>query len=186
MFATPEKVTLSVLLTRQFPMSINYFSLFRLPEHFLVNQQQLQENYHALAARFHPDKTVTLSAFEQKQSMMMAATLNQAYQTLNNPIDCAAYLLNLRGLNVDTPEHTQFSADFLMQQMSWRERLFNAQTSQNETELQELLNEIQAEQNQLIHQLNQLFEEEKLEEAAQLVRQARFFNKIINEVQNAL
>lgn len=167
-------------------MTLNYFSLFGLPESFSIDNQALETSYHTLATRFHPDKSATSSAFEQKQNMMMAATINQAYQILKNPIDRAAYLLNQRGLDVDAPEHTQFAPEFLMQQMSWREQLMDAQSTQNEAALNALKNEIEHEQTQLNQTLNQLFEAEDWQNAAQKVRQGRFFNKIHQEVLMAL
>ena len=188
LFKLPEKTTLNALflLMIVYKMTLNYFSLLGLPENFFIDSEMLEKKYHALAMRFHPDKTAMQSAFEQKQSVMMAATINQAYQILKNPIDRAAYLLTQRGLDVDAPEHTQFAPEFLMQQMSWRERLLDAKSTQNQVELNALKDEIEHEQNQLNQTLNQLFIQEDWQNAAQMVRQGRFFNKIHQEVLMAL
>lgn len=71
--------------------------------------ENLEQTYRALAARFHPDKFASASAFEQKQAVMMSSTINDAYRTLKNPIDRAAYLLKTSGIDADAPEHTSFA-----------------------------------------------------------------------------
>ena len=94
-----------------------YFELFQLPPAFDIDNETIEQTYRRLAARFHPDKFAAASSFEQKQAVMMAATLNDAYRTLMSPIDRAAYLLKSQGMDADAPEHTGFAPEFLMQQM---------------------------------------------------------------------
>ena len=57
-----------------------HFSLFRLPETFELDNQILEQRYRTLAAQFHPDKFAAASGFEQKQAVMMTATLNEAHR----------------------------------------------------------------------------------------------------------
>ena len=68
------------------------FQLFNLPAQFDLDPAALEQTYRQLAARFHPDKTATASAFEQKQAVMMAAAVNEAYRRLsrrwNAPFCC--------------------------------------------------------------------------------------------------
>lgn len=93
-----------------------YFNLFQLEPSFNIDTEALEQSYRALAARFHPDKFASASAFEQKQAVMMSSTINDAYRTLKSPIDRAAYLLKSQNIDADAPEHTSFSPEFLMQQ----------------------------------------------------------------------
>ena len=103
-----------------------HFSLFRLPETFELDNQILEQRYRTLAAQFHPDKFAAASGFEQKQAVMMTATLNEAHRVLRDVIERAAYLLKLNNIDADSPEHTHFEPEFLMQQMAWRETLMDA------------------------------------------------------------
>lgn len=164
----------------------HYFALFQLAPQFELNTAQLDQTYRQLAARFHPDKFAAATSFEQKQAMMMASTLNQAYYTLKNPIDRAAYLLQQHGIEADAPEHTRFDAEFLMQQMQWREQLMDAKTQGDEAALLALQNELSRAHNQLHTDLNQAFVQQNYEQAAQWVRQGRFLNKMQQEIQAAL
>ena len=89
-----------------------YFQLFQLPPTFDIDSETVEQTYRQLAARFHPDKFAAASSFEQKQAVMMAATLNDAYRTLLSPIDRAAYLLKSQGIDADAPEHTGLLLNF--------------------------------------------------------------------------
>lgn len=163
-----------------------YFNLFQLEPSFNIDTVALEQSYRALAARFHPDKFASASAFEQKQAVMMSSTINDAYRTLKSPIDRAAYLLKSQNIDADAPEHTSFSPEFLMQQMEWRETLMDAQMEQNHDAIRALDQEIQEVQNNLYQDLQQAFEQQDYESAAQWVRHGRFLNKLRNEIASIL
>lgn len=163
-----------------------YFTLFQLEPAFDIDAENLEQTYRALAARFHPDKFASASAFEQKQAVMMSSTINDAYRTLKNPIDRAAYLLKMQGIDADAPEHTSFSPEFLMQQMEWRETLMEARAESDLKTLENLNDEIRAEQEKLFCDLKQSFACQDYDTAAQQVRQGRFLDKLRNEISSAL
>ncbi|MDK4577092.1 Fe-S protein assembly co-chaperone HscB [Kingella kingae] len=162
------------------------FQLFGLPVQFDLNAEQLHQQYRTLAAQFHPDRFAAASAFEQKQAMMMSAAINQAYEQLSHPLNRAAELLRAQNIDADAPEHTSFAPEFLMQQMQWRETLMDAQMEQDEAAMLALGSEIAAEQQTLLIQLRQAFEQQQYESAAQLVRQGRFLDKMRQEIASAL
>ena len=162
------------------------FQLFGLPVQFDLNAEQLHQQYRTLAAQFHPDRFAAASAFEQKQAMMMSAAINQAYEQLSHPLNRAAELLRAQNIDADAPEHTSFAPEFLMQQMQWRETLMDAQMEQDEAAMLALDAEIAAEQQTLLIQLHQAFEQQQYESAAQLVRQGRFLDKLRQEIASAL
>lgn len=163
-----------------------YFTLFQLEPQFDIDTDSLEQNYRTLAARFHPDRFASASAFEQKQAVMMSSTINEAYRTLKNPTDRAAYLLRQQGIDADAPEHTSFAPEFLMQQMEWRETLAEARGGQDQTALTALDKEISGAQQELWRDLREAFLRQQYEDAAQLVRQGRFLDKLKKEISNLL
>lgn len=163
-----------------------YFTLFQLEPQFDIDTDSLEQNYRTLAARFHPDRFASASAFEQKQAVMMSSTINEAYRTLKNPTDRAAYLLRQQGIDADAPEHTSFAPEFLMQQMEWRETLAEARSGQDQTALTALDKEISGAQQELWRDLREAFRRQQYEDAAQLVRQGRFLDKLKKEISNLL
>ena len=163
-----------------------YFTLFQLEPQFDIDTDSLEQNYRTLAARFHPDRFASASAFEQKQAVMMSSTINEAYRTLKNPTDRAAYLLRQQGIDADAPEHTSFAPEFLMQQMEWRETLAEARAAGDTAALNALGSQVSAEQTALYGQLAAAFDAQQYQTAAQLVRQGRFLNKMRQEIENAV
>lgn len=164
----------------------NPFQIFGLPAQFDLNADDLAQRYRTLAAQFHPDKFAAQSAFEQKQAVMMSAAINEAYRQLSQPINRAAALLSQHGIDADAPEHTQFAAEFLMQQMQWRETLGDARMENDTATLSSLKTEIAQEQADLYAKINAHFLSGSLDQAAQLVRQGRFLDKLQQEIQAAL
>lgn len=164
----------------------NYFQLFGLPEQFNIDNALLEQQYRALAAQFHPDRHASSSIFEQKQSVMMSSTINEAYHILKNPLDRAAYLLKKQNINADSPEHTHFPTEFLMQQMQWRESVQEARAQCDYATLQQLANDIHIEQEKLYENLDLSLTRADWQYAAQLVRQGRFLTKLQNEIIHAL
>lgn len=157
----------------------NYFSLFNLPVQFVVDTAALDAAYRTLAMRFHPDRTAGLSVFEQKQAMMMAATVNEAYRVLKSPLERAAYLLREAGVDADAPQHTQFASEFLMQQMEWREALAEAE---DDAALSALAAEFSAAGQAVENELAQAFAEKNYDMAADALRRGRFLQKLNEEL----
>jgi molecular chaperone HscB len=130
-------------------VSLNYFQLFELPETFALTLSALETPYRRIQASAHPDRYVTATPTEQRQSMQLATLANEAYLTLKNPAKRAEYLLNLKGIDSLNDSNTSMPADFLMQQMEWREALEDASMAKDTAGLESLFDEMQAEANRL-------------------------------------
>ena len=162
-----------------------HFRLCGLPEQFDLDTEALQQRYRLLAAHVHPDKSAAASAFEQKQAVMMAASVNEAYRVLSQPLDRAASLLQAHGIEADAPEHTAFAPEFLMQQMTWREALAEARSGHDEAALQALDNDIRQEEHRLHQALSAAFAAADYPQAADWVRRGRFLAKLRQEIRQA-
>lgn len=162
------------------------FQLFNLPPQFDLDPAALEQTYRQLAARFHPDKTATASAFEQKQAVMMAAAVNKAYRQLSQPLERAALLLQEQGIQADSEERTTFDPEFLMQQMEWREELADARAEADAERLTALDAQVAAEETQLLANLSTAFRQADYAQAAELVPQGRFLAKLRQEIRAAL
>lgn len=102
---------------------MNYFQLFGIEVFFDVDLNQLSQTYQTLQKAVHPDRFAHASSQEQLLAVQKSAEINDAYQTLKQPLKRAEYILILRG--VDMPNEQQSFSDnaFLMQQMELREML---------------------------------------------------------------
>ena len=109
----------------------NHFELFHLPQRFTVDMAALEKAYHEVQNQAHPDKFTQASSAERRVAMQWATRANEAYKTLKNPFQRAAYLCELNGVDLQTESNTSMPREFLMQQMEWREELDDAKAAKD-------------------------------------------------------
>lgn len=102
---------------------MNYFEIFGLEETFSVELKQLAERFQAIQKSVHPDRFAHASSQEQLLAVKKSTAVNDAYQTLKNPIKRAGYILSLRGVEIPSEQITFSDNMFLMRQMELREML---------------------------------------------------------------
>ena len=100
------------------------FELFGLPERFAIDMARLDAKWKQLQGAAHPDRFATETAAAQRIAMQWAVRINEAYRRLKDPLARAAYLCALHGADVQAENNTAMPAAFLMQQMEWRDALF--------------------------------------------------------------
>ena len=168
-------------------MSLNYFQLFELPETFALTLSALETPYRRIQASAHPDRYVTATPTEQRQSMQLATLANEAYLTLKNPARRAEYLLGLKGIDSLNDSNTSMPADFLMQQMEWREALEDASLAKNIASLDSLFDEMQAEAKTLTEVLTDLIDTKKdYPAASETTRKLVFIDKVCADIAQAI
>ena len=102
------------------------FELFGLPRRFALDRGELDARRRALQAEVHPDRFAAADAAARRVAMQWAVRVNEAYERLGDPVRRAAYLCELAGVPVGAEDNTAMPAEFLQQQMSWRESLEEA------------------------------------------------------------
>lgn len=164
-------------------MTQNYFELFGLEPTFNLDLAALESNYRKIQSESHPDRFVTALAGEKLQSMQTATLANEAYRTLKNPAHRAKYLLGLQGINAIAETNTAMPAEFLMQQMEWREALEDAKTEKNIKALENLLTEMRSEAKNLQLSLSDLLDAKKDYNAAtETTRKLIFIDKVCADI----
>jgi molecular chaperone HscB len=170
-----------------FDLSKNYFDLFGLPVRFRLDTVELSTRYRELQRVVHPDRYAAADAQTQRLSLQNATLVNEAFQTLRDPLRRAEYLLHLRGVALDDPSNTLNDPDFLMQQLALREALAEVRTADDPcARLAELLDEIDSLLRSQVARLAVLLEDrssERLVEAAQAVQKMQFLNKLHAEAE---
>ena len=106
------------------------FSLFDLPRRFAQERSVLDARWRSLQAEVHPDRFAAEGAAAQRVAMQWAVRVNEAYRRLQDPLERAAYLCEINGVALDAENNAAMPADFLMQQMAWREALDDADDAQ--------------------------------------------------------
>ena len=105
------------------------FELFGLTPGFAQDRAIIDARWKDLQREVHPDKFAAQGAAAQRLSMQWSVRINEAYQRLKEPLKRAAYLCELHGAPVNAENNTAMPAEFLMQQMAWREALDEATTT---------------------------------------------------------
>lgn len=163
---------------------MNHFELFGLSNQFELEGSLLSEQFRELQRRFHPDKFATASERDRLLAIQKAAQINDAYQTLKNPISRAEYILSESGLDIRGEQKTLQDMTFLMQQMELRETLEAIPSSDDpETELAEFESAIMAMYKEQLLQLTSELKQNELEAAADSVRKLRFVVKLQYEIE---
>jgi len=164
----------------------DFFQLFDLPQNFRLDNALLERYYHALQEHVHPDKFSHLSEAERRVSMQWAMRVNEAYQTLSNPVRRARYLLSLHGVDIQEESNTAMPADFLMEQMEWREAIEEARQARDTAELDTLESRLQQEIRSLESQLATSIDDSRdYAAAAGDVRKLKFLEKLAEEIASA-
>jgi len=82
------------------PLQGNYFSVFSLAPHLNIDLAVLEQEFHRLSRRLHPDRFARATESEKEWSLADTALLNDAYRTLKEPIRRTEYLLKLHGAEI--------------------------------------------------------------------------------------
>ena len=82
------------------PPGGDYFSVFGLTPHLNLDLSALEQEFHRLSRRLHPDRFARAGENEQQWSLADTALLNDAYRTLKDPLRRTEYLLKLEGAEI--------------------------------------------------------------------------------------
>ncbi|MDD9178586.1 MULTISPECIES: co-chaperone HscB [Aliivibrio] len=163
---------------------MNYFELFGLPNQFQLDGSLLSLQFRELQKRFHPDNFATASERDRLLSIQKAAQINDAYQTLKNPVTRAEYMLSEQGHDIRGEQTTMQDPVFLMQQMELREELESLPSrSDPESALFDFAENVSVMRKEQLGLLQQQLESEIWQEAAQSVRKLKFIDKLNHEVE---
>lgn len=104
----------------------NDFELFGIPARFAQSRAALDQRWMDLQRQAHPDRFSEQGAAAQRIAMQWSVRINEAYQRLKDPLKRAAYLCEMNGAPVHAESNTAMPAQFLQQQMAWRDSLDDA------------------------------------------------------------
>jgi molecular chaperone HscB len=168
-------------------LKADHFALFGLDRSFSLEVSVLDARYRDLQAQIHPDRFVNAAEAERRLSMQRATHANEAYQTLKKPLERAKYMLLLAGHDIQAESNTAMPADFLMEQMEWREAVMEARQGGDHHELERLYNRLKADLVSRYQELATLLDESgDYTQATDRVRRLLFLEKLLHEIDDAL
>ncbi len=160
------------------------FALFGLIRQFGQDRNAIDSRWKELQREAHPDKFAAQGEAAQRIAMQWSVRINEAYQRLKNPLKRAAYLCEISGFPANSHSNTAMPAQFLMQQMEWREVLDEAA---NADALESLLEEVQGSQNALLQQCEMFLDRDRNPaKAVDAVRALMFIDKFAQDLHQRL
>ena len=140
----------------------------------------LNHQYRILQKTCHPDRFIDSTDAEKKQSLLKSAEINDAYQTLKDPIKRASHIINLHKKITEEVLPTEF----LMQQIEWEEEL---EELIDLDKLNVFLDKINDEKISIINLLtDQLDEKKDWKLALSLIGKLKFISKFYSKIQQKI
>ncbi|WP_241968751.1 co-chaperone HscB [Idiomarina tyrosinivorans] len=165
---------------------MNHFALFDLPVSPNLDLDELQSRYRRLQQALHPDRFANAGERDKLLAMQKTSQLNDAYQTLKQPLSRAEYLLQLQGVDLQHEQQTIKDTEFLMAQMEWRERLETLSSADDPWQaISAAHNDLKQETQALQQAVDSALEDTSqadLEAVAEDIRKLKFLHKLAREI----
>jgi molecular chaperone HscB len=164
-----------------------HFELFGLEPVFDLPQAELDDRFRRYQAAVHPDRHAGGSDTQRRLALQFAANGNEAYRILSDATSRGAYLCELHGAPIDAERNTAMPADFLMQQMAWREAIDEVRGLDGDVAASGLGARLGAERDLTLARLKDLIDGERdFPQAAMQVRRLMFYDKLQSELRQVL
>jgi len=165
----------------------DYFALLGLPRRQALDTVELERLYQEIQTSVHPDKHAHRSDSELRLAMQWATKVNEAYQTLKNPLSRAKYRLHLEGHDAQLESNTAMPSDFLVEQMERREAVAEARQAGDLANLEDMHRAMRREMVDQHAALQDAIDGRgDWRRAAEIVRQLMFREKLLQEIDEAL
>jgi molecular chaperone HscB len=161
------------------PGQVDHFTRLGIDRDFQVDSDDLDRRYFGFQRNLHPDRFARRSAKERAIAESQSASLNQAYETLKEPLTRAAYLLELSGIRSPAAHAaTVDDEELLTEAMENREALMEAETVEA---VDALTAKALASSLHCLNDLGKAFRDNDLELANLLTTRLRYWRKLGEE-----
>jgi molecular chaperone HscB len=161
------------------PGQLDRFRRLGLEPGFDIDLDAVEKRYLGFQRAIHPDRFATKPAKERAFAESQAVALNQAYETLKDPLRRAAYLLGLKGIDASvSKDETVRDPELLMEAMEAREALTEANSI---AKLEKLQAKAGADAIATLSDLSKAFAGDDLREANRLTTRLKYLRKYLDE-----
>src|SRR3974390_2852398 len=106
-----------------FPQAGDYFAFFDLPRKLTLDADALEQRFHSLSWKLHPDRFAQAPENERELSLALTSQLNDAYRTLRDSAARVEYLLSLSGMRKEGQKKQQAPPELLEEVFELNESL---------------------------------------------------------------
>ncbi|MGH6892168.1 MAG: Fe-S protein assembly co-chaperone HscB [Dongiaceae bacterium] len=161
------------------PGQIDRFRRLGIEPDFDLDLDVIEKRYLGFQRAIHPDRFATKPPRERALAEAQAVALNEAYETLKDPLRRAAYLLSLKGIDASvSKDETVRDPELLMQAMEAREALLEADSADA---VEKLAAKAGADAIAILSNLSKAFESDDLRAANRLTTKLKYLRKYLEE-----
>lgn len=170
--------------------TLDCFARLGLPARFEQDDAHIAKALRGLQRKLHPDRFAAKDARERRYSLEHATNLNDAVRAVRDPARRAAYLLKLRGRDIDAEGEDRLRMDplFLMEIMELQEAIGELDGADAHTERARLSREVATRYEGLLREVGAAFDGEAaidLDTLAQRVSQLRYLRRVLDRLETA-
>lgn len=154
------------------------FDILGLPAAFPLNLKTLETAYFTAQGACHPDRFVGKGEAERMAAISRSQLVNDAYETLKNPLRRAEHLLELQGL-APLDDDAKAPPTLLMEMMELREGIFDA--GGDGVELARMIEDIKTRANETTQELERAFAAVEYTKAAEETQRLHYLGKAMEE-----
>ena len=110
---------------------IDPFQLLGAERRFDLDLAVLEKTHRELSRALHPDRYAQAGASERRAVLEKAASVNEAWRTVRDPIKRAEALFKLAGIDVGEDHEPKSTPAFLMEVLEQREELADARAAKD-------------------------------------------------------
>lgn len=110
----------------------DYFAFFGLPQKLRIDDAELEQRFHQLSWKLHPDNFVKASEFERNLALERSSELNDAYRALREPVLRVEYLLLRAGVRKEGTAKQQAPPELLEEVFELNESLDELREAKND------------------------------------------------------
>jgi molecular chaperone HscB len=161
------------------PGQADHFRRLGVEPDFDLDLDVIEKRYLGFQRAIHPDRFAAKPAKERALAEAQSVSLNDAYETLKDPLRRAAYLLGLKGISaaIDKDE-TMRDPELLMEAMEAREALMEAESAEA---IERLQVKAGADAIGILSELSKAFARDDLPLANRLTTRLKYSRKYLEE-----
>ncbi|HWA48119.1 MAG TPA: Fe-S protein assembly co-chaperone HscB [Dongiaceae bacterium] len=166
------------------PGQVDHFRRLGVTPDFDLDLDTIEKRYLSFQRSIHPDRFASKPAKERVLAEAQSVSLNEAYETLKDPLSRAAYLLRLKGVDAAiSKDETMRDPELLMEAMEAREALMEAESA---PAIEKLAAKAGADAIHILSDLSKAFADDDLNRANQLVTRFKYLRKFLEETRTRL
>ncbi len=159
------------------------FAMFSLAADYLPDPSRLEPEYLRLQRLLHPDRFPRAEKKEKMVAQMACASVNQAYETLRDPVRRAVHLLERVGVKAEAGgEKTIQDPELLMRAMEDREALAEARDTDR---IDAIADSAKSEEKDVIRALADLWRGQKWDDMNRQLTRLKYLIKLGDEIATA-